>query len=245
MFRSAPAGLRVPVDIGDGPPVVVLHGYGMRPHTYRGLAELLARRGIRVLVPDLFAVRGAWRYPKVLAALERTLDQLDLDQVTFIGHSFGGGVEVGFAAHRPERVLELVFSDTLAVSEEWGLADEALRHPLGLLQLATTQAASAFALSWALHPRQMVSAAWWGFRSRRHDHIEMIAEAGIPSHVLWANRDSILSRSDGREFASLLNASFTVASTAADGIVDHDWMFQDPELFVEHLRLLGLRCMAS
>ncbi|HZU78805.1 MAG TPA: alpha/beta hydrolase, partial [Acidimicrobiales bacterium] len=172
-----------------------------------------------------------------------TLDALGLERITCIGHSFGGGLEVGFAGDHPERVEELVFSDTLAVSEEWGLADEALRHPLGLLQLATPQAASAFALSWALHPRQMVAAAWWGFRSRRHDHVEAIAEAGIPAHVLWANRDSILSQQDGRQFAKALGASFTVASSAEGRPIDHDWMFQDPELFLEHLDALDLRAL--
>jgi pimeloyl-ACP methyl ester carboxylesterase len=238
-----PATLQVPVDVGAGPAVVILHGYGMRPSTYAGTAELLAQ-SCRVVIPDLFAVPAPWRYDDVVDRLRATLDALDLDRVSMIAHSFGGGIELGFAARHSERVTELVFSDTMAVSAEWGLADEALRHPFGLLRLATTQAASAFATQWIAHPRQLVEAAWWGFRSRRLGDIDAVATARIPCHVLWANRDSILPRSDGRRFAERLHATFVVARSA-DGPVDHDWMFQDPALFVEHLRLLGLRCLRS
>ena len=241
---AAPECLRVPVDVGTGPAVVFLHGFAMRPWTYRRTAELLADR-TRVVVPDLFDVRGPWRYGRVLDAFVRTLDALGLDAVTLVGHSFGGGIELGFAAARPERVVELVFSDTLAVSEEWGLADEALRHPLGLARLATVPAATSFVQTWLAHPRQMVDAAWWGFRSRRDGDIHHVAASGIPAHVLWANRDSILSRADGLQFAERLGATFTVATTADGGPVDHDWMFQQPELFVGHLEELGLRALGT
>ena len=235
--------LAVPLDIGSGPPVVVLHGYAMRPDTYGRLAALLAPR-CRVVVPDLFGFRGPWRYSSVLDAFTATLDRLGLDQVTLIGHSFGGGIELGFASGFPGRVVELVFSDTLAVSRELGLADEAMRHPLGLLGLATPVAAAAFARSWLTHPRQLVDAAWWGFTSDRDGTSDVCAQAGIRSHVLWANRDSILARRDGEQFARELGASFTVASAPDGRPIDHDWMFQEPELFMSHLEGLKLDALA-
>jgi pimeloyl-ACP methyl ester carboxylesterase len=236
--------LEVPVDMGEGPPVVLLHGYAMRPDTYGGLADLLARR-CRVVVPDLFAFRGPWRYPAVLDAFTAALGGLGLDRATLIGHSFGGGIELGFAARDPGRVVELVFSDTLAVSHQWGLADEALRHPWGLLWLATPTAASAFGRSWMAHPRQLVEAGWWGFTSDRDGEAEACGRAGVAAHVLWANRDSILARSDGERFARELHASFTVASAPDGRPIDHDWMFQQPELFFSHLEKLKLNALTA
>lgn len=235
--------LEVPIDIGTGPPIVLLHGYAMRPDTYRALAELLARR-CRVVIPDLFALRGRWSYPAVLDAFTATLDGLGLDRVTLLGHSFGGGIEIGFAARFPGRAVELVFSDTLAVSREWGLASEALRHPGGLVRLATPIAMSAFARQWIEHPRQLVDGGWWGFTSGRDGEAEACASAGLPAHVLWANRDSILRRSDGESFAAVLNASFTVASAPDGRPIDHDWMFQQPALFFSHLEELKLTALA-
>lgn len=234
--------LRIPIDIGDGPPVVVLHGYAMRPDTYRSLAHRLATR-CRVVIPDLFAIRGGWSYAKVLEAFTAAVDRIGLDRMTLLGHSFGGGLELGFASRFPDRVVELVFSDTLAVSRQWGLADEAMRHPWGLLRLATPTAAAAFARSWIEHPRQLVEAAWWGFTSGRDGVSDAIAHAALPAHVLWANRDSILSRGDGENFARELHASFTVASAPDGRSIDHDWMFQEPDLFVAHLEELKLSAL--
>jgi hypothetical protein len=93
------------------------------------------------------------------------------------------------------------------------------------------------------HPRQLVGAGWWGFRSDRNDDSEACARAGIAAHVLWANRDSILSRHDGEVFAQKLNASFTVASAPDGRPIDHDWMFQEPGLFLEHLEELKLHAL--
>ncbi|HMK62692.1 MAG TPA: alpha/beta fold hydrolase [Acidimicrobiales bacterium] len=235
--------LHVPVDVGQGPPLVLLHGFGMHPLVYAPTAALLAERS-RVIIPDLFAMRGRWSFERTLDALVATLDFLDLERVSLLGHSFGGGIELGLAGELPERVVELVFSDTLAVSQEWGLADEALRHPWELLRLATGPATVAFVGQWLVHPRQLVSAAWWGFHSRRDGPIADVAHAGIPAHVMWANRDSILSRADGEKFAEQLGATFTVARSFDGRPVDHDWMFQNPHLFVAHLLSLGLRVLS-
>lgn len=236
--------LHVPVDIGEGNPIVLLHGFGMTPRTYLRTAKILAQRA-RVVIPDLFAIHGRWTYKRVLEAFVVTIDELGLNQASLIGHSFGGALELGFAAAHPGRVVELVFSDTLAVSAEWGLADEAMRHPLGLLRLATPRAASAFSLTVIRHPRQLADAGWWAFRSERTDDIRTVAEHGLEAHVLWANRDSILSHRDGRQFARELHGSFTIAKAPGGKVIDHDWMFQQPELFVEHLDKLGLRALSS
>jgi pimeloyl-ACP methyl ester carboxylesterase len=229
--------------VGEGPPVVILHGYGLSPLSYRGTAELLGWR-TRVAVPAIFALHGRWSYERALQMLMATLDGLGLDRVTLIGHSFGGGLELGLAARYPERVVELVFADTLGMSREWVLAREAAR-PMTLLRLATPTAAVDFTQSWLSHPMQMIRAAWWGFVSDRRREVAAIARAGLPCHVLWANRDTLLARRDGSEFARDLGASFTVVDQqVGGGPVDHDWMYRYPALFVDYLDKLGLAALS-
>ncbi len=229
--------------VGDGPPVVILHGYGLSPFSYRGLAELLAWR-TRVAVPAIFALHGRWSYERALTALVATLDRLGMERVTLIGHSFGGGLELGLAARHPERVVELVFADTLGMSREWVLAEEAVR-PMTLFRLATPTAALDFTRSWVSHPMQMVRAAWWGFVSDRRQEVATIAREGLPCHVLWANRDTLLRRSDGSEFARDLHATFTVVDRPQGAApVDHDWMYRYPGLFTVHLERLGLKALS-
>jgi pimeloyl-ACP methyl ester carboxylesterase len=233
--------LRVPIDLGDGPVVVMLPGFALSPELYRRTAELLARRGrCRVVIPDLYRVPGGWDYDTILARLECTLDARDVERVTMIAHSFAGGIQLGFAARWPARVVELVFTDTLAVSREWPLAREATRHPFRLLRMATPSSAGAFSWSVLTHPREVVQAAWWGFTSNRVSDIDAVTAHRLPAHVLWANRDSLLSQSDGRAFAHELGASFDVVREPDARPVDHDWMYRHPELFVAHLAQLNL-----
>ena len=229
------------ISVGEGRTLVILHGFAMQPRTYLPLARLLAERA-RVVIPAIFEPAGLWSYGHALDCLEATLDDLGLDRVSLLGHSFGGGLELGLAARRSHGVAECLFADTLGVQERFGLAQEALRHPLSLLALATPGAASAFFQSVLTHPVQLSAAALWGFLSDREPEMDEVVETGIPCHVLWANHDTLLSRSDGRDFARRLGATFTVADGPR---VEHDWMFDNPELFVGHLDRLGLEVLSG
>lgn len=222
--------------VGEGRPLVVFHGFGMHPRTYLPLACTLANRA-RVVIPAFFALPGVWNFGRALDALTATLDDFELERVSLLGHSFGGGLELGFAARHPDRVVECVFADTLGVRDRFQLADEALRNPLGVLAMATFPAAAAFLESLVTHPIRLATAGLWAFVTDRRPDIVRIVTEEIPCHVLWANRDSLISRADGEEFARCLNATFTIA---ADPVVDHDWMFDDPKLFAAHLEKLDL-----
>jgi len=233
------------VSVGDGPPLVLLHGFAMQPETYLPLARLLADRA-RVVIPAIFALPERWSFEHALECLKVTVDDQGIDSTSLLGHSFGGGLELAYAARHPDRVVECVFSDTLADRREFRLAEEALRNPPRLLRMASVPAAEAFFKSFVTHPLQLVRAAWWGFTSDRSDDIEKIVAAGIPCHVLWAERDSILLRSDGEHFAHDLHATFNVVNPPPGyGRVDHDWMFDDPELFAGYLEELGLRVLSK
>jgi pimeloyl-ACP methyl ester carboxylesterase len=215
--------------MGQGPTLLLLHGFAMQPRTYLPLARILADRA-QVVIPAIFALPERWTFDHALDCIEATVDHLGLGRLSILGHSFGGGLELGLAARRPEQVIECVFADTLGVRERFGLAEEALRNPFGILAMATPPAATAFLESLLTHPWQLGAAALWGFVSDREPDIERVVEAGIPCRV------------DGQEFARRLHATFTVAS---GGRVDHDWMFDDPQLFAEHLRRLKLYALSG
>ncbi len=233
------------VSVGEGPTLVLLHGYAMQPETYLPLARLLADRA-RVVIPAIFALPERWSFDHALDCIEATLEDHGIERASLLGHSFGGGLELGLAARRPEQVVECVFSDTLADRREFRLAQEALRNPPGLLGMASVPAAEAFGRSFLTHPVQLVRAAWWGFTSDRTNDIAAILGANIPCYVLWAERDTILRRSDGQDFARDLHATFTVVNRPPGyGRIDHDWMFDDPALFARYLEDLDLHVLAK
>src|SRR5207237_9807907 len=101
------------ISVGDGPPIVLLHGFAMQPRTYLPLARLLADRA-RVVIPAIFALPERWSFDHALECLELTLDDQRIDRTSLLGHSFGGGLELAYAARHPDRVVDGVFTDTRA-----------------------------------------------------------------------------------------------------------------------------------
>src|SRR5438105_2341011 len=97
----------------------------MQPETYLPLARLLADR-VRVVIPAIFALPGSWSFEHALECLRLTLDELGLERMSLLGHSFGSGLELGFAARHPERAVECVFGATLEVLGLVALSDRSV-----------------------------------------------------------------------------------------------------------------------
>jgi pimeloyl-ACP methyl ester carboxylesterase len=219
--------------------LLLMQGFALQPGTYRATARLLAEH-CRVLVPPLFAERGAgWTPERALATVRRALDDRGITEVTMLGHSFGGALGLELAVDEPGLVSELVFVDTLAMSRAWALAVEAV-HPVHLLWMATPQAAIDFGRSVFSHPLCLARAGWWGFHSDRREYVSAARAAGIPAHVLWAERDSLLTREDGQAFAVDLGADFVVVHGTDRTPVDHDWLYRHPHLALRELQRLDL-----
>lgn len=104
------------LDHGDGPVVLLLHGFPDSRHLWRYQAPALADAGFRVIAPDL---RGFGDAPKPDAvdayALSNVIDdvtslaaELDIETVRLVGHDWGADVAWLTAATRPEFVERLV-----------------------------------------------------------------------------------------------------------------------------------------
>ncbi len=99
-------------EIGEGPPIVLLHGLTDSHRTWGKIAPTLARTR-RVLMPDL-AGHGLSSRPDASYSLEwhaevigQWLDALGLDQIDLVGHSFGGGVAQWILLTRRARIRRL------------------------------------------------------------------------------------------------------------------------------------------
>lgn len=98
---------------GDGPPLLYLHGeIGLRwDHFLDALAERYTvyapeHPGTSPGDPDgIKAVDNLW---DLVLAYYELLDELELERIPIVGHSFGGMVAAELAATNPERVSKLV-----------------------------------------------------------------------------------------------------------------------------------------
>jgi pimeloyl-ACP methyl ester carboxylesterase len=101
---------------GEGPAVLLLHGYGETGDMWAPLAARLARNH-RVIVPDLrglgLSSRPAGGYDKKTQAedMAGVLDSLKIDKVDLVTHDIGNMVGYAFAAQHPERVKKFVIID--------------------------------------------------------------------------------------------------------------------------------------
>jgi pimeloyl-ACP methyl ester carboxylesterase len=87
------------VDEGDGPPVVLLHGFPTSSHLWRDLVPVIAPR-FRAIAPDLLGYGdsskpedpGAMTITAQAGYVRELLDDLGVREFAVVGHDIGGGV---------------------------------------------------------------------------------------------------------------------------------------------------------
>ncbi|HEX3826684.1 MAG TPA: alpha/beta fold hydrolase [Sporichthyaceae bacterium] len=98
---------------GSGPAVLLLHGIGDNADTWRPVIGELAEH-YTVIAPDLLGhgqsdrPRADYSIAAYACGMRDLLSVLDVDRVSVIGHSLGGGVGMQFAYQFPERCERLV-----------------------------------------------------------------------------------------------------------------------------------------
>ncbi len=112
-YRTIHGYRRAYVKAGQGPAILLIHGIGDSSDTWRPVVEQLAEDHT-VIAPDLLG-HGRSEKPRAdysIAAyangMRDLLSVLDIDRVTVVGHSLGGGVAAQFAYQFPERCERLV-----------------------------------------------------------------------------------------------------------------------------------------
>lgn len=116
-FRS-PAGKIHYLDEGEGPPILFLHGNPTWSFLYRGIIIRLRKR-FRCIAPDypgfgLSEHPATYRYtPEEHAQVVRALvAELDLRDLTIMGHDWGGPIGMRVALDQLDRVRSLVMGNT-------------------------------------------------------------------------------------------------------------------------------------
>jgi pimeloyl-ACP methyl ester carboxylesterase len=120
---------------GDGPAVLLVHGITNSSATWTPVSERLAARGLRVLAPDLPGhgnsqrQRGDHSLGAHATMLRDFLSIVDVDPVTIVGHSLGGGVVMQFAYQFPELVERMVLVSSGGLGREVSPAIRAATLP--------------------------------------------------------------------------------------------------------------------
>ncbi len=108
------------IALGDGPPVVFLHGLFGMARNWGAMQRALAPR-FRTIALDM-RNHGAsphaegMRYTALADDVLETLDRLNLGPVALIGHSMGGKAAMVAALRRPAAIRRLLVSDIAPVA---------------------------------------------------------------------------------------------------------------------------------
>lgn len=134
-----PSGPLAYTDVGDGPPIVLLHGNPTSAHLYRHLIRELTP-DYRCIAPDYLGFgRSAdpsdisYRPPAHATRIETLLRALNLSNATLVLHDWGGPIGLAYALRHPDDVRRLVLMNTWA----WPLTHRPLLQATSRL-LATT-----------------------------------------------------------------------------------------------------------
>ena len=99
--------------LGEGKPLLILHGWGSRSANWMKVAETLAKNGIRVIIPDLpgFGQSDkpltAWNLDDYCDFVKEFVKTLGLERFYLLGHSFGGSLAIKFSLQHREKVVKL------------------------------------------------------------------------------------------------------------------------------------------
>ncbi len=139
------------LDVGEGPPLILIHGFGGSMWNWENQYSVLARTH-RVIIPDLLGSglsdkpEEAYTPKRLVEFFRQFMDTLHIPQATLIGNSMGAGLAMAMALDFPERVTGLILISGFPAQVETSIASPQYqrflyhRPPLWLAKLGNWMA---------------------------------------------------------------------------------------------------------
>ena len=121
---------------GEGPALLLIHGIGDNSTTWDGVHAKLAQR-FTVIAPDLLGhgksdkPRADYSVAAYANGMRDLLSVLDIERVTLVGHSLGGGVAMQFAYQFPQLVERLILVSAGGVTKDVNFVLRLASLPMG------------------------------------------------------------------------------------------------------------------
>jgi pimeloyl-ACP methyl ester carboxylesterase len=232
--------------IGQGPHVLLLHGWGRTHADFLPIAERLSKEGFACHVLDLPGFgdsempRAAWDVPRYAEFVRAYMDTAQLDAVTLIGHSFGGRISIVLAADCPGRVNKVVLVSSaglqLPPSPKMRLYYASRKIIFGMLRLPLLNRFEPGVRQWFWE--RYASDDLKAARSSGHEAIfraviaqdlrDYAARIKAPTLLIWGDMDSETPLRYGQIFEQIIpDAGLVVVEGAG-----HDAHLQRPDFFV-------------
>jgi pimeloyl-ACP methyl ester carboxylesterase len=238
-------------DVGQGIPLVFLHGLGVSARAYEELMVELAEVGFRVIGLDAVnhgrtdSMPWGHTVEDMVYVTRCALDKLKITYAIMAGHSMGGGMIVEFAARYPERVIAAVLLDAAAGAEHHEGMQMGKLHSMAPRAAQKLAGAVVDLVGDGAHAASLRDLKGWvkltsilrssvaGFRFIRAAYalvqadtvplLPTLNDRKVPTAILHGELDQIVPLCAARSAAELAGADLYVVDEAF-----HSWMLADP-----------------
>ena len=112
------------IDVGEGPPLILLHGCPFSVYEWKEILPELSKH-YRVIAPDLFGLGDTpvrlnqdYRLPTDVTMVNELMDALDIPSASFITHDHGGATLQLMMKSSPERIDKAIMTNVEAY-DQW------------------------------------------------------------------------------------------------------------------------------
>lgn len=108
------------IEEGDGAPLVFLHGIPASAYLWRNIIPALSDKA-RCIAPDLIGMGESdkpdikYTFEEHLTYIEKFIEQLNLQDITFVGHGLGAAIAFSYIAKHPQNVKAVAFCEAPVV----------------------------------------------------------------------------------------------------------------------------------
>ena len=108
------------IEVGEGQPIIVLHGLMGGLSNFDGVVEFFSQKGYTVIIPELPVYSMSLLKTNVKSFadyLEEFIEFKDLNDVILLGNSLGGHIGLYHTKHYPQKVKALVITGSSGLYE--------------------------------------------------------------------------------------------------------------------------------
>ncbi len=242
-MRTSIKGLEVNYEIiGEGKPLLILHGWGSNSKRWQKVGELLAEIGVKVIIPDLPGFGNSdkpstvWNLDDYCDFIQEFVKLLNLEKFYLLGHSFGGALAVKYSLRFPGKIDKL-FLVSAACSRKSSFKKKLLYIISKIFKV------------FSFIP--FIKKAFYKFIIRKSDYLDtegimrdiflkiikenlsdILSQVQVPTVIIWGEKDDVTKIKDARLINKKIKGSHLKIIPGAS----HDLNTKVPEELFESIK---------